>query len=71
MVGGLQAGEMGSFTLNSADMSQDAIKWFQNQSGLLDEQDYTSEDGQNAHVYPTLLVMDDQEFSTGQARKFP
>lgn len=44
-------------------MSQDAIKWFQNQSGLLDEQDYTSEDGQNVTVYPTLLVMDDQEFS--------
>ncbi len=63
LVGGLQAGEMGSFTLNWADMSQDAIKWFQNQSGLLDEQDYTSEDGQNVTVYPTLLVMDDQEFS--------
>lgn len=51
LVGGLQAGEMGSFTLNWADMSQDAIKWFQNQSGLLDEQDYTSEDGQNVTVY--------------------
>lgn len=63
LVGGLQAGEMGSFTLNWAYMSQDAIKWFQNQSGLLDEQDYTSEDGQNVTVYPTLLVMDDQEFS--------
>lgn len=36
---------------------------FQNQSGLLDEQDYTSEDGQNVTVYPTLLVMDDPEFS--------
>lgn len=63
LVGGLQAGEMGSFTLNWADMSQDAIKWFQNQSGLLDEQDYTFEDGQNVTVYPTLLVMDDPEFS--------
>ena len=71
LVGGLQAGEMGSFTLNWADMSQDAIKWFQNQSGLLDEQDYTSEDGQNVTVYPTLLVMDDPEFSDWQARKFP
>ena len=54
LVGGLQAGEMGSFTLNWADMSQDAIKWFQNQSGLLDEQDYTSEDGQNVTVYAHL-----------------
>lgn len=63
LVEGLQAGEMGSFTLNWTDMSQDAINLIQNRASLFGEQYYTSVNDNNIIVYPTLLVMEDQEFS--------
>lgn len=62
VVGGLQAGAMGSFTLDWADMSQEALNWLQSQTDL-SGQEGTSGSGQSSTVYPTLLVMEDQEFT--------
>ena len=62
VVGGLQAGAMGSFTLDWADMSQETINWLQSQTDLSEEED-TSGGSQSSIIYPTLLVMEDEEFA--------
>lgn len=69
VVGGLQAGAMGSFTLDWADMSQEALNWLQSQTDLSMGQEGTSGSSQSSTVYPTLLVMEDEEFAdwAGQA----
>lgn len=63
VVGGLQAGAMGSFTLDLADMSQETINWLQSQIDLSVEQQGSSGRGQSSTIYPTLLVMEDEEFA--------
>ena len=63
VVGGLQAGAMGSFALDWADMSGEAVEWLQSGNGRTGGQERPAESGQSCTAYPTLLVMEDQAFS--------
>lgn len=69
VVGGLQAGAMGSFALDWEDLSEEAPRWLQSQTGRSGEQGASAESGQNCTVYPALLVMEDQAFADWAGRE--
>ena len=63
LVGGLQAGEMDSFSIPWENMGQEALEWIQRQSQARQENGQSvlgNEDG--CTVYPVLMVVEDEEF---------
>ena len=63
LVGGLQTGEMDSFSVPWENMGQEALEWIQSQSQARQENGQSAlGNEESCTVYPVLMVMEDEEF---------